>query len=318
MVKKRIEDRKRREFIGKGVTLGAAMGASLLLGGPVRLAAQIMPPGQPDLVAIKNGEPDVMFRKAIELMGGMDRFVKKGQTVLVKPNIAFPSTPEYGANTNPLLVKAVVEHCFAAGARKVYVFDNVAATSTGIAAQCYKNSGIEDAARGAGAIVAPGDHERYYQSVEIPGAVSLKTTKVHELLLESDAVINVPVAKHHGYTYLTAAMKNLMGVVWDRQHYHFNGLDQCIADFCLLCKPVLNVVDAYRVMMSNGPKGQGLSDVALRKMLLLSRDIVAVDTAAARLIERDPMQVYYLKYGQAHNLGTMDLDTLNILRHDIG
>jgi uncharacterized protein (DUF362 family)/ferredoxin len=302
-----MTDNGRREFIGKGMALGVAAGAALLLGHPALLLAQVTP-APPDLVAVKGGEPDVLFRQAIKLMGGMGRFIKKGQTVLVKPNIAFPSKPEYGANTNPLLVRAVVEHCFLAGARKVYVFDNVASSSIGIAAECYRNSGIELAAREAGAIVAPGDDERYYQRVDIPGGVNLKKTKVHELLLTADVLINVPVVKHHSYTYLTAAMKNLMGVVWDRQHYHSAGLDQCIADFCLFRKPDLNVVDAYRVMLHHGPRGAGLADVALRKMLLLSRDIVAVDTAAARLIGLDPADVYYLNYGQEHQLGTMNLD----------
>ncbi len=137
------------------------MGGSLLLGTYGQLHAKAAAFGTPDLVAVKNGEPDAMFKQAITMMGGMKKFVKKGQTVLIKPNISFPRTPEIGATTNPLLVKSIVEHCFDAGAKKVYVFDNVASSSYGMAQNCYKKSGIEEAAKSAGARVAPGHDEKY-------------------------------------------------------------------------------------------------------------------------------------------------------------
>ncbi len=268
----------------------------------------------PDLVAVKNGEPDIMFNKGIELMGGMKRFVKKGQTVLVKPNIGFNKTPEFGATTNPLLVKAIIEHCFGAGAKKVYVFDHEASSSFGIAAKCYKNSGIQDAAKQAGAIVAPGDDDKYYQEVMVPGAKILRSTKVHELVLETDVFINVPVLKHHSYTYVTMAMKNLMGVVWDRMDYHYNGLDQSIAEFCLFKKPDLNILDAYRVITAHGPQGTGPEDVMIVKNLLISDDIVAIDTAASKIFGINPEKVDYLRMGHELKLGKMNLNELNIKR----
>ncbi len=208
----------RREFLKKSLTTGLAVGGSLFLGRPENLLAKTAATGAPDLVAVKNGAPDAMFNQAIGMMGGMKKFVKKGQTVVVKPNIGWAKAPEIGANTNPLLVKSIVEHCFGAGAKKVYVFDNVAASSYGIAHKCYKESGIEDAAKSAGALVAPGDDEKYYQQVTIPGGKGLTSTKVHELILEADVFINVPILKNHRYTHQTIAMKNLMGVVWDRMH----------------------------------------------------------------------------------------------------
>lgn len=312
---KECERQGRREFIKKSLSMGIAAGGSLLFGKPGRLFAGDVFSGTPDLVAVKNGEPDIMFNRAIKMMGGMKKFVKKGQTVVVKPNIGFPKTPEIGATTNPLLVKTVVKHCVGAGAKKVYVFDNVATSAYGMAHKCYKLSGIEDAAKSAGAIVAPGDNEKYYQKVEIPKAKALDSTKVHELVLESDVLINMPVLKNHNYTHLTIAMKNLMGIVWDRMKYHYSDLDQCIADFCLFKKPDLNIVDAYRVMMRNGPQGSTPEDLSLQKTLLVSKNIVAVDAAAAKIYGKAPETVKYIKLAHELGIGNMNLDELKIEKH---
>jgi len=131
----------------------------------------------------------------------------------------------------------VVDHCLQAGAKKVYVFDNVASSSYGMAHSCYEISGIDEAARSAGALVAPGDHQKYYQEVTIPGSNTLEISAVHELVLEADVFINVPILKDHSYSVVTGAMKNLMGIVWDRMSYHYLDLEQCIAEFCLFKKP---------------------------------------------------------------------------------
>ncbi len=311
-----FEKHDRREFIRKSVSMGIAASSALLFGKPGDLFAKDAASGVPDLVAVRNGEPDAMFNKAIELMGGMNKYVKKGQTVVVKPNIGWNKPPEIGANTNPLLVKTVVEHCFQAGAKKVYVFDNVVYSSTGMADQCYKNSGIEDAAKSAGALVTPADNEKYFHKVEIPGK-SLKKTAVHELVLESDVLINIPVLKNHRGTHLTIAMKNLMGIVWDRLAYHSNDLDQCIADFCLYKKPDLNIVDAYRVMMKDGPQGSVQGNAVLKKTLLISEDLVAIDAAATKIFGMKPEEVRYIKVANELGIGNMNLNELKIKKHVI-
>lgn len=304
----------RREFLKKSLATGLTAGGALMFGTPAKRIAAAAAPVAPDLVAIKNSEPDRMFDRAIAMMGGMKSFVKKGQTVLVKPNIGFARTPEIGATTHPLLVKSIVEHCLGAGAKKVYVFDNVASSSYGTADKCYRVSGIGAAAKSAGALVAPADHEKYYQKVAVPGASVLKETAVHELVLESDVFINVPILKNHRYTHQTIAMKNLMGVVWDRMVYHYSDLEKSIAEFCLFKKPDLNVVDAYRVMQRFGPGGSTPEHVALKKTLLLSRDIVAVDAAASRVYGMAPSKVRHIKLGHDLKIGNMHLDALNIKR----
>lgn len=303
----------RRDFLYKtaGVGLSLGLSGSVLTGGeeqPPKPAG--MPKAWPDLVAVKGGEPEVMFDRAIEASGGMSRFVAKGQKVVIKPNIGWDSNPAHGANTHPGLVRRIVEQCFAAGAAKVFVFDNTCDEWT----RTYENSGIGPAAKEAGAQLAPGNNERYYQKVSIPRGAKLTEASIHELILESDVFINVPVLKNHRAARLTIAMKNLMGVVWDRGYWHRNDLHRCIAEFGLCRKPTLNVVDAYRVMTQNGPRGTSEADVTVRKSLLLSTDMVAVDTAATKLFGLDPAEVPYLKMAADLGLGRMDLDGLQIRR----
>lgn len=268
-----------------------------------------------DLVAVMGGEPEEMFRKGIAEFGGMKHFVKPGMKVAVKPNIGWDKVPELAGNTNPKLVTEIIKQCFAAGAKEVTVFDHTCDDWI----KCYKNSGIEDAAKAAGAKVMPAHQESYYREIALPRGKKMKKAKVHEAILDSDVWINVPILKNHGGANLTISMKNHMGIVWDRGYFHQNDLQQCIADICTLDKKaVLNVVDAYRILKTNGPRGRSASDVVLTKGLFMSQDIVAVDTAAAKFfnqVRKMPLEsVKHLANGQALKIGTMDLDTLNIKR----
>lgn len=303
---------KRRDFFKKGLSAGIIAGAAITFGKYKNLfEANPLPPEDIfDLVAVKGGEPVEMFDKAIESLGGMKSFVKSGQKVLVKPNIGWDAVPERAADTNPSLVARVIEHCFNAGAKDVYVFDNTCDQWN----KCYKNSGIEKAVKDAGGKIVPGNSESYYQEVEIKEGKKLKKAKVHELVLDSDVFINVPVLKSHSSTKLTIAMKNLMGVVWDRMYWHRNDLHQCIADYTSFCKPDLNIVDAYNVMKTNGPRGVSVDDVVQLKSLVISKDIVAVDAAATKIFGLEPDDIPYITIADEMNIGTKDLSKLNINR----
>ncbi len=268
-----------------------------------------------DLVAVMGGEPEVMFRQAITEMGGMKNFINRGDKVCVKPNIGWDQPPEMGADTNPKLVAEIIKQCFDAGAKEVIVFDHPCDEWR----KCYTNSGIEAAAKAAGAKVVPAHQESYYKEVSVPKGKNLKSAKIHEAIVDSDKWINVPCLKNHGGAQLTISMKNYMGIVWDRGYFHAHDLQQCIADICTYEKrPVLNVVDAYRIMKTNGPRGKSPSDVVLAKGLFVSQDIVAVDTAAANFfnqVRKIPVEsVKHIVNAQALGLGTMDLDKLNIRR----
>jgi uncharacterized protein (DUF362 family) len=271
--------------------------------------------GTPDLVAVMGGEPDVMFRKAITELGGIGNFVKEGQKIVVKPNIGWDKTPEMAANTNPILIKELVKQILSAGAAEVIVFDHTCDEWK----NCYKNSGIEAAVLEAGGKIVPGNDPRYYRDVEIPNGKILKKTQIHEVLLDCDAWFNVPVLKVHSGARMTIAMKNYMGLVWDNKWFHKEGLQQCIADSCTWVKrPVLNIVDAYRIMKTNGPRGRSEADAVLVKALFLSKDIVAVDTAATKFAQRFTNvtleNASHIGLGEALKLGTTNLDSLNIRR----
>ncbi len=301
---------KRRDFIIKGAGAGFLAGSAMTLGSVGSVFGKSNQEPSYDLVAVKGGEPGVMFDKAIMSLGGMKRYVKPNQTVVVKPNIGWDTSPERGANTNPRLVARIVEHCLSAGAKTVYVFDHTINEWT----RTYSNSGIEKAARNAGAKVVSGNSESYYHPVTIRNGRMLKSDKVHELILESDVFINVPILKTHGGTTLTISMKNLMGVMWNRKWWHDNNLHQCIADFASEIKPTLNVVDAYRVMKRNGPRGVSVSDVVEMKSLLISEDIVTADAAAAKLFGKEPEQVGHIRIANEMGVGTSDLTKLSINR----
>ena len=302
----------RREFFKRSILTGAASGVALTGGNFKKIFAAISPQvkGPYDMVAVKGGEPVQMFDKAIESLGGMKNFVKKGQTVVVKPNIGWDALPERSANTNPQLIKRIIEQCYSAGAKQVYVFDNTCDEWL----KCYENSGIQYAVKEAGGKMVPGNSEANYHEVEIKKGIKLKNAKIHELILNSDVFFNVPVLKSHSSTQITASMKNHMGIVWDRRYWHRNDLDQCIADFAAYRKPDLNIVDAYRVLTKRGPKGVSDEDVVLMKSLIISKDIVAADAASAKLFGLEPEHIRHIKLADEAKVGTMDLTKLNINR----
>ena len=301
---------KRRDFIKKGMK--GTIGAAILLSNykSIYPITHSFSPKKYDLVAIKGGEPEDMFNRAMKDFGGMKRFVKPNQTVVIKPNIGWDVSPERAANTNPKLISQIVKHCFDAGAKDVYVFDHTCDQWN----KCYSNSGIERAAKNAGAKVVTGNNEEYYHTVDIKKGSRLKSTKVHELILNSDVFINVPILKSHGSAQLTIGMKNLMGIVWDRGYWHRNDLHQCIADFASYRKPDLTVVDAYWVMKQNGPRGVSVDDILTMKSQIISTDIVAADAAAAKLFGVEPALIGHIKIADEMKLGTMDLSKLSINR----
>ena len=303
----------RREFFKK-IAYGTSAAAISMAMSPMKILAgepesDNKNSSYPDLVAVRDGEPAKLFDKGIEALGGMGNFVRRGQTVLIKPNMSWAVEPERAANTNPEFLRRVIEHCLAAGARSVSVCDNTCDHWR----DAYSISMLEQTAREAGAIVAPGHIEGMYHEVSVPGHVLTKT-KVHELYLSSDVIINLPVLKHHSGTTVTAAMKNLMGVVWDRRFYHRAGLDDCIADFCMFKRPTLNVIDAYKVMMTGGPRGNARSTFTYPRMVIISTDIVAADVAATMTFGAEVSQVRYIVKGGERGVGNINLDELKIQR----
>jgi uncharacterized protein (DUF362 family) len=262
----------------------------------------------PDLVVARNGEPEALVRGAIAALGGMERFVPHGASVVVKPNICVDyRTYEYAATTNPWVVGTLVRMALEAGASGVKVMDY---PYGGTAAEAYANSGIKQQVEAAGGQMVVMS-SRGYVSTRIPAGKWLKQAAVHDEILKADVLINVPIGKTHGSSRLTLGMKNLMGVVRDRSAMHGN-LGQAIADLNTLVKPELTVVDCVRILTSHGPSGGKLSYVKKLDTVVASPDVVAADSYVAGLFGLKPSDLAYVKAGAAMGLGRSDLSSLKI------
>jgi len=255
-------------------------------------------------LVIANGDPSSATRAAIRALGGMERFIQSGESVVIKPNIGWDRTPVQAANTNPLVISALVKMCLDAGAATVVVTDH----SCNESRRCFTRSGIWKEASNAGAVVVlPAGHRFRIHDL---GGVVLGKMPVLTAAVRADRFINVPVAKHHGMSGFTGAMKNLYGVLGGRRNRLHQRLDESIADLADFIRPTLTVMDATRVLMRNGPQGGNLGDVRSVDQVIASTDQVAVDAYGCGLIGLKPTDLPYLALAQKKGLGTADLSTI--------
>lgn len=318
---------KRQHLISRrGILGGALWAAAVLLAHPVIPFRFVQSAGATDqsqgdkqarvkplLVAVKGGSYEERVDKALETLGGIGRWVPKGSRVVIKPNIGWNVPPEGAANTHPRIVKRLVEHCLAAGAKEVLVFDHTCDSWQA----AYKNSGIEEAVRSSGGKMVPGNSESLYEGRKIPRASILKEVRVHGEYLNADVIINVPILKDHSGAGMTCALKNLMGVVWDRGFYHLRGLNTCIAEFPLLRIPDLTVVDAGMIMKTGGPRGNSRSVFERHDMVIASPDPVACDVAAALTLGKKPEELGYIEEAANLGIGTNSLEKVELRRISI-
>jgi uncharacterized protein (DUF362 family) len=269
----------------------------------------------PDLVVVRRGDPETMVRRALDSFGGMRVFVPAGAKVIVKPNICNAyNTYEYASTTNPWVVGTLVKLCLEAGAASVSVFDF---PFGGTAEQAYQKSGIREQVEAAGGRMEVMGNLKYSQ-VSIPGARALTETHAYQDALDADVLINVPIAKQHGSTRLTLGMKNLMGLVQNRNTMHRLGLHQAIADLAALFRPELTVMDAVRILTANGPTGGNLADVQQLDTIVVSPDMVAVDAYSTRFFGLTPGDIGYIQAGAEAGLGHLDLENLRVEEVDLG
>ncbi len=264
-------------------------------------------PGAPVLVVAQGGDPAVLVRRAVDELGGIRRFVSRGDVVALKPNASWDRTPEQAANTNPDVVAEMVRLCFEAGAARVVVAD----VTINDARRCYQRSGIGRAAEQAGAaVVLP--EPRLFRRVNLRGEV-LGEWPVFAAFLEADKVVNLPVAKHHSLTGVTLAFKNLYGIAGgNRQRLH-QRIHESLADLGSFLRPTLTVLDGYRVLLRGGPGGGNLEDVALKQTIVAGADPVAIDAWAARAWwNLDAAGLTWLALAARRGLGTLDFENLPI------
>ncbi|UCG44460.1 MAG: DUF362 domain-containing protein [candidate division WOR-3 bacterium] len=267
-----MSDISRRDFIKAG--LGFAAAAVL----PKRLLGQEAGAAAGPAIGVARGNKTELVKAAVDLVGGIGKFVSQGDRVCIKPNISFAANVECGATTSVGITRQLVELCLEAGAAKVIILDHTIAD----AGLCVEKSGIRDAVADPKrvSLLTP-DQERLFAEVEVPNGTELSSVKVAKAVLSADKLINLPTAKSHSATGVSLGIKGLMGLVWDRGFLHRKDLHKAIAELPLVIKPVLTVVDATRALTSGGPGGPGKT-VELNTVVA-GIDMIAVDSYAVGL-----------------------------------
>ncbi len=294
---------KRREFI-KDLAIGGVL---------LNLNPQLFAQGSnsPDLAVIQGDSPVRITQEAIAALGGMKRFVSKGDKVMVKPNIGWDRTPEQGACTNPEVVKTLVELCFDAGAKQVTVMDN----PCNPAQRTYVRSGIAKAAKDAGAKV-PFPNKFKLKKLALNGEW-FKEWEIYTDFVEVDKIINVPAAKTHSLSRITLGMKNWLGALGGNRNQLHQNLDYAMLDLSRFFKPTLTVLDAYRLLIRNGPQGGRLSDVKVFKTIVAGMDYVAVDAMGATFFDIKPEELPYLQLSKERGMGEIDLEKLRVEKRTV-
>jgi uncharacterized protein (DUF362 family) len=300
----------RREFLRKTAGCAAYAAAGMAMSGLV--VGNAGAEKEPEIV-IANGAPAAGTRAALNAMGGMERFVKPGDRVVVKPNMSFPNPHEWGTTTHPEVVKEITELCLRAGAASVLVLDNPLRSSE----LCLERSGIRKACEGLPQTYVQGlTNKGFFQEVQIPSGKELKSTMVMKKVLESNVLIAVPVAKSHSATGVSLALKGMMGLIYDRRDFHLNlDLDMAVVDLCTVLKPNLTLIDASRILSEGGPGGPG--KVIPMNKIIASTDMVAADSLAVELgtwygRKFKAQQVKHIRLAHQRGMGNMDVASLKI------
>ena len=296
----------RREFL-KTAVAGVALG---LTARPTFSHAK----DEYDLTVI-SGEPAAATRKALEAMGGISRFVKKGQRVVLKPNMSFANPPEWGSTTHPLVVATVAQACIEVGAQRVVVLDYPLRR----AELCLERSGIREACkRLKGVHVLALEEKKFFREIKVPQGKVLERVEVFKELLDSQVLINLPVAKSHPATGVSLGIKGLMGLIWDRGSFHAQyNINQALADLATAIKPQLTLLDATRALVSGGPGGPG--DVQKPNLIIAGIDPVAVDSYGVTVApwygqNFKGRQVEHLLAAYQRGLGKIDVEQLKIFK----
>ncbi len=267
-----------------------------------------------DLVVI-SGEPAVATKKALEAIGGISRFVKKGQRVVLKPNMSFARPPEMGCNTHPQVVATVAQACIDAGAERVLVLDHTLARPE----LCLERSGIYAACKQIKDVHVLALQERkFYREIKIPQGKVLERVEVMKEVLDSQVLINLPTAKSHSTTGVSLGIKGLMGLIWDRESFHSQyNINQALADLATVIKPQLTILDATRALVTGGPGGPG--EVQKPNLIIAGVDPVAVDAYGVTVApwygkNFNGRQVEHLMVANQRGLGKIDMDQNKIFK----
>jgi uncharacterized protein (DUF362 family) len=266
----------RRNFLKKCGQTGGLIATSSLL--PSRLLSSTVNSDQYDLVEIK-GNPENTVKQAFKQLGGIEKFIRLNDTVLIKPNASFPSPSSWGATTNPKVIKTVANLSIDAGAKRVIIADYTMRKGD----VCFVKSGLKAEIENIeNCKIIPLEKESYFREVAVPNGEALKLVKIAKLIEKSDVLINIPCAKSHSATEVSFGLKNLMGLIWDRQYFHNStDLHQAIAELATIIRPHLTILDATRLLVTGGPTGPG--KVQELNTIIAGTDPLAVDAYAVTL-----------------------------------
>lgn len=253
---------------------------------------------------VHGSQVETMVRAAVGEMGGFSKFIKRGDVVVVKPNVAFDRAPMLGATTNPEVLRAVIHCCFEVGAREVIVADNPINSPEG----AFFKSGIRDAALSAGArIMLP--ESNAFQMLTVGSekgkpsyAIKQPWPFFYKPFERAQKVIGIAPLKDHNLCFASMTIKNWYGLLGGRRNRFHQDIHNIVYDLGLMMTPTLVILDATRILMSNGPTGGRMSDVVAGNTIIAGVDPVAVDAYGYTLLGRDPEKLPYLVY--AHERGT--------------
>lgn len=302
-MKKELDTASRRTFV-KTTTAGAATLAAVSV-------SKAVPGEKVDVWIIKGGDKRALMNKAMDLIAARGGVGAKGGTLALKVNAAWGREPDIGANTHPDLIDVFIERAKKSGVKEIILPEHPC-NSAKIA---FDRSGIQQVAKKHKCkMIDLKKKQKSYRAVDIPNGRKLKTAEVAGEYLDADAVVNIPIAKHHSGATVSAAMKNWMGIIKDRRYWHKTDLHQCIADFSTFMKSNWTIIDATRCMMDHGPQGPA-ENLKHPNMLIVSRDQVAADACVMEVFDHAPADIKYLKYAEEMGIGVIDKGAMNI--HEI-
>ncbi len=267
------------------------------------------------IISIVQGEDRAKtVNKAIDLLGGIERFIAKGDVVTIKPNVAFASPPMLGATANPDVVSAVIRLCYErGGAKKVIVLDN----PINDPASCFTISGVGKAAAAAGAeVVMP--KESLFSHTTLEGGTLIKDWPVfYKPLAGADKLIGITPVKDHHRSAASMSMKNWYGFLGGRRNIFHQDINTIIAELAMMMKPTFVVLDDTVTMMTNGPTGGSVSDLKKTNTMVASCDMVAADAFGCSLLGLKPANLPYLSLAEKAGAGTTHYESLKPLRAEL-
>lgn len=310
----------RREFLLRAGSAGALIAGSVLAGRALWTPKHYLPGFEQEkglqlpsfkiedskllpTMAIAHGEThDKTIRAAIGSLGGMERFIRKGDVVVIKPNVAFDRPPGLGATTHPDALRTVAQLVLAAGAAKVLVADNPINSPAG----CFLKSGLREVADELNLSLMYPDSNSFSQ-IQMEGEILKNWAFFNEPFKRATKVIGLAPCKDHNLCHASMTMKNWYGLLGGRRNQFHQYIHSIISDFALMIKPTLVILDGMNVLMKNGPTGGRLSDVKPMGTIVAGTDMVAVDSYGyTKLLERDLDELTYIHKAHERGLGNMN------------